>query len=185
MAICAIIRVSGFHYKGIEDDTWQFYWQQAEGATAVMMASITAFRTLFVKPSDDPNATTRRSPVESFLHRIRSRFQSLARADPNEKSASAVPVADRRSFLKLPKIPSPTFTGMRTYIYRNNRSNMGTTATFNTLNSEDLDPLEADYHAALRQNGGGSSRATSHDDSKASSHKVSKGSLHDRDAFFV
>ena len=66
MMIGAIIRIAGFKYMGLEDDTWQFYWQHAEGTIAVMMASITAFRTLFVRPPVNLNEdiTTPRSPVE-------------------------------------------------------------------------------------------------------------------------
>jgi hypothetical protein len=167
MAICAIIRVSGFHYHGIEDDSWEFYWQQAEGAVAVMMASITAFRTLFVKPSDnDPNVTTPRSPVESFLHRITRRFQSLARAkpDPNEKPTST----PKHSVLKLPKMPSPIFTGMRTFIRGNGRSEMKSTATFRSLESE-IDTIETDYHAALKQDRAESSKAPSHSEPRDAS----------------
>lgn len=145
MAIFAIIRVAGFHYRGIEDDTWQFFWQHAEGAIAVMMASITAFRTLFVKPDNDPNITTPRSPLENFVHRITSRFRSLAQATPGEKPESSTP---GRSILKLPKLPAPTFTGVRSFIRQNNRSDLKS-SQFDTLQS-DHDPVEASYHDALR-----------------------------------
>jgi hypothetical protein len=170
MAVCAIVRVSGFHYHGIEDDTWNFYWQQAEGSTAVMMASITAFRTLFVKPSDDPNMTTPRSPVESFLHKISRRFKFLASAEPTEKGGES---ASKRSILKMPKMPNPTFTGMRTFIRGNGKTDTTSAKTFNSMDSE-MDPLEADYHAALKQNGS-SSRAIS---SRGTSHKISSGDSH-------
>ncbi len=104
MAACAIVRVAGFHYKGLEDDTWEFFWQHAEGAVAVMMASITAFRTLFVRPTNQAEVTTPRSPAESFLRRLFSRFQSLARAKPSEKSTLS---DTSTAHLKLPKVPSP------------------------------------------------------------------------------
>jgi hypothetical protein len=66
MAIFVIIKIEGFHYHGMEDGTWQLFGQQAERAVAVMMAFITSFRTLFVKPDHDTNVSTPRSPVESF-----------------------------------------------------------------------------------------------------------------------
>jgi hypothetical protein len=140
MAICAIIKISGFKYYGVEDDTWQFFWQQAEGTIAVMMASITAFRTLFVRRTDDPDISTPRSPVENFYQNLRRQFQTLARAKPEEK-----PPGTKKAFLKLPKLPAPTFTGVRTFIYRNNRTGMSA-ATFDS----ELDPSEVEYHAALR-----------------------------------
>jgi hypothetical protein len=145
MAIFAIIKIAGFHYHGLEDDTWQFFWQHAEGAVAVMMASITAFRTLFVKPDHDPDVSTPRSPVENFVHRIARRFRTLAQATPGEKPISSTP---KSSMLKLPKLPAPTLTGIRTFIYRNNRSEMQS-AQFDTLQS-DHDSVEVTYHGALK-----------------------------------
>ncbi|KAF2112886.1 hypothetical protein BDV96DRAFT_579311 [Lophiotrema nucula] len=147
MAICAIARIAGFHYKGVEDDTWEFFWQHAEGAVAVMMASITAFRTLFVKPTDHEDITTPRSPVENLFYRFFRRFQSLARAKPDEKPSSN-PSAPSTSIFRLPKIPSPVFTGMRSFIRKNNRTEMSS-ASFGTLHS-DVDAVDVDYHAALR-----------------------------------
>lgn len=114
MAICAIARIAGFHYKGLEDDVWEFFWQHTEGAVAVMMASLTAFRTLFVKQTTDTEVQTSRGPAENLFRRILRCFQSLARAQPAEKSTSTQDI----SVLKLPKIPSPIFTGIRTFIRR-------------------------------------------------------------------
>ncbi|KAH8723974.1 hypothetical protein GQ44DRAFT_709438 [Phaeosphaeriaceae sp. PMI808] len=156
MAIFAIIRVAGFHYHGKEDDTWAFFWQHAEGAVAVMMASITAFRTLFVKPTDDPDVTTPRSPVDKLVQRISRRFQALARAAPDEKS---IPSTPKNFKVKLPKLPAPTLTGIRTFIHRNNRTEMSS-VSFATLHS-DLDPSEADYHAALKDSRAASRRTDS------------------------
>lgn len=144
MAICAIVRIAGFHYKGLEDDIWEFFWQHTEGAVAVMMASLTAFRTLFVKQANDDQITTPRSPIGSFFHRFLKRFRALARAQPDEKPT---PTQDS-SGLKLPKIPSPIFTGVRSFIRRNNRTDVSA-VTFDTLGSV-VDGAEADYHAALK-----------------------------------
>lgn len=155
MAICAIIRIAGFHYKGVEDDTWEFFWQQLEGAVAVMMASITAFRTLFVKQTTNADDTTSRSPVESLLHRFYMRFQSLARARPDEKVVST----DSRPILRLPKLPSPVFTGVRTFVRKNNRTDVSD-ATFASQDSV-YDGSDGDYHAILRVHTQGTGRNTS------------------------
>lgn len=144
MAICAIVRMTGFHYKGVEDDTWEFLWQHIEGAVAVMMASITAFRTLFVKQTSNVEDTKPRSPVNSLLRRLHRRFQSLGRAQPDEKPVTT----DNRPILKLPKLPSPVFTGMRTFVRRNNRTDVSA-ATFASLGSV-VDAPDADYHTALK-----------------------------------
>ncbi|KAK7753017.1 hypothetical protein SLS62_004966 [Diatrype stigma] len=156
MAICAAVRMAGFYYKGLEDDVWEFFWQHIEGDVAVMMASITAFRTLFVKQTSTGNGngngnnaaqeeTIPLSPMESLWNRLWRRFQSLARAQPDEKPTTMAP---NRPLLKLPKIPSPVFTGVRTFIRGSNRTD-ASAATFVTLESVS-DATEADYHAALK-----------------------------------
>ncbi|ETS87116.1 hypothetical protein PFICI_00944 [Pestalotiopsis fici W106-1] len=144
MAICAIIRIAGFHYKGLEDDTWEFFWQQVEGAVAVMMASITAFRTLFVKQTHNDEVADH-SPLGNIFHRLYMRFQSLARAQPEEKPS----LNQTRPTIKFPKLPSPIFTGIRSFIRRNNRTDLGVT-TLATLDSVN-DGSETDYHAALKK----------------------------------
>jgi len=161
MAICAIVRVAGFHYKGLEDDTWEFFWQHTEGAVSVMMASITAFRTLFVKQMNNAENIEAQNSVKSlFFHRLFRRFQSLARARPGEKPTST----QSSSVLKLPKMPSPIFTGVRTFIRRNNRTD-ASAATFDTLDSV-IDGSEADYHAALvTQTRAANSNTSSHSQS--------------------
>lgn len=153
MAICAIIRIARYRYKGLEDDIWEFFWQHTEGAVAVMMASITAFRTLFVKQTNNSESETSRTPVESFFRMIFRRFQTLARAQPE---GMPTPRQDVASVPKLPKIPSPIFTGLRSFIRNNNRTN-ATAATFVSLNSV-IDDGDTDYHAALKAQGLASSR---------------------------
>lgn len=162
MAICAIIRLAGFYYKGVEDDTWEFFWQHTEGAVSVMMASITAFRTLFVKQTNNSEENSGpHNPVESlFWHRLFKRFQALARARPTGEKSSTNST-EGGSVLKMPKMPSPIFTGMRSFIRRNNRTEGGG-ETFATLNSVG-DGVEADYHAALIEQERGSSRKASPD----------------------
>ncbi|KAI1749829.1 hypothetical protein F4782DRAFT_541992 [Xylaria castorea] len=115
MAILAIVRISGFYYNGLEDDIWEFFWQETEGGVAVMMASITAFRMLFVKQ------------------------RGKGRVD--------VPEAPHSTF-KLPEVPSPILTGIRTFIRKNN-SNGASVATFATLESV-CDDSNADYHVAIK-----------------------------------
>ncbi|KAI0867978.1 hypothetical protein GGS24DRAFT_507256 [Hypoxylon argillaceum] len=144
MAICAIIRIAGFYYKGLEDDVWEFFWQQTEGAVAVMMASITAFRTLFVKQASQAEAAKSPDLEESLFRRIFRRFQSLARAQPDEEPASAPDSV----MLQLPKLPSPIFTGVRSFIHRNNRTEVSA-ATWTSLDSV-IDESEGDYHATLK-----------------------------------
>jgi len=164
MAVCAIVKVAGFHYQGLQDDSWNFFWVQIEASIAVMMGSVTAFRTLFVRPTKQPSdAMTPRSPAGNLAHRFFHRFQALARASPDEKhpvgdEESMIPDGQSRSFLRLPTMPSPIFTGIRTFIRGSQRSAVGTTkttATFDTLDST-IDGPEPDYHALLKHDNGSS-----------------------------
>ncbi|KAI0972793.1 hypothetical protein F4678DRAFT_52285 [Xylaria arbuscula] len=141
MALLAIVRISGFYYKSLEDDIWEFFWQQTEGAVAVMMASITAFRTLFVKRKGDgraeaPEEVSHSNQFRKFL----AHFKALAREQPEEKPTST------SSVLRLPKVPSPILTGLRTFIRRNNR-NAASLPTFASLDSV----CDDDYHVAIRE----------------------------------
>lgn len=147
MAICAIARIAGFHYKGREDDTWAFFWQHIEGTVAVMMAAVTAFRTLFIRPSDSPNLTTPRSPVESWLHQLVTRFQALAKAKPEPHAPLSVS-GPETSALQLPRMPRPALTGLRSFIHRDNRT-AATTGRFISLHS-DVSATVEDYHTTLK-----------------------------------
>lgn len=44
----AAIRASGFSYRGKFDKTWVIFWQQMEACVAVIMFSLTSFRSVFV-----------------------------------------------------------------------------------------------------------------------------------------
>ena len=46
--VVALIRVTGFYYHHVYDDTWLILWSQLEACVAVTMISLTAFRSLYV-----------------------------------------------------------------------------------------------------------------------------------------
>ncbi|KAK3984616.1 hypothetical protein QBC44DRAFT_353531 [Cladorrhinum sp. PSN332] len=177
MCIFAAVRAGGYHYNNVEDDTWAFFWMQAEGVVAIMMASLTAFRTLFIKNplnSHDHNKENNDgqppSLASSVLRRFLNHLQTLAQAvpEPFEQGASSSSSSDPeaagarssgKKWLKLPKMPSPVFTGVRSFISRNGRttrrgggeSEMRTDVsgkTFVTMEST-ISASEADYHAQL------------------------------------
>ncbi|KAI1146816.1 hypothetical protein F4825DRAFT_472133 [Nemania diffusa] len=142
IAIIAIIRVSGYYYKGYGNTIWEFFWQQVECAVAVTTASITAFRTLFVKQQRHDRVDATDSPEPSLFCRFFMRFKALVRKQPDEK-----PTLTSDSWIsKLPQVPSPILTNIRTFIYRNGRSrNEASVATVGTLDSE----CNIDYHIAI------------------------------------
>ncbi|KAF2155458.1 hypothetical protein K461DRAFT_266730 [Myriangium duriaei CBS 260.36] len=146
MAICAVIRIACINYRGGEDDVWEFFWQHVEGAVAVMMASITMFRTLFVPHRAPSDTKVSRSPAERLFQRFSRRFRGLAEAQPDKEVTSST---DAGLLLKLPKLPSPTFTGIRTFINKSNGTGVKP-VTHDTLSSP-IDDFEMDYHAGLKQ----------------------------------
>ena len=110
MAICAITRMAGIH---LENDTvdivWSVFWQQQECSIAVIMFSMTAFRSFFVggsmKPADAHKGRT-------TYWRNKNLFRRFPRAVDGENSDA------------LPAIPSATLTGMRTLINGSGRGDL-------------------------------------------------------------
>ena len=104
MVIIAIIRIAGIRLEnGTVDIVWLASLEQQECSIAVIMVSVSAFRSLFVA-----NTTTNPSPkpYKSPPH-WRKRFlqkEGVSTEDSWETGA------------QLPEIPSATLTGMRTII---------------------------------------------------------------------
>lgn len=100
MAIIAIIRISGINLtSGVSDVVWLAFWLQQECSIAVIMISISAFRSLFVvgasnKPA--PNDFSR----PWYWKRLYLKFAG----------------SDKDTGFGLPQIPRPTLTGMRSVI---------------------------------------------------------------------
>jgi hypothetical protein len=117
MVAFSITRVS--HIRGASgvDVPWVFFWQFAEASVAVLMGSLTAFRTLLVAERE-----RRGSPSPAHGHggekggrgfnTFRQRIRLLG------KSTSDLESQDGEG---LPQIPGPTMTGLRTYIRRHKR----------------------------------------------------------------
>ncbi|KAL8662683.1 MAG: hypothetical protein Q9202_004467 [Teloschistes flavicans] len=65
MSIIAIVKASGIRTPSDSFDIlWELFWQQIEACVAVLMVSITAFRSLFT--SNKPKATNKESPYRNF-----------------------------------------------------------------------------------------------------------------------
>jgi len=104
MAITAITRISGIKLPGgAVDIVWLAFWQQQECSIAVIMVSVSAFRSFFVV-SASKNASPR-LPKSSTYWRRRLLQKRSASSEDTEKGVNV-----------LPQIPSATMTGMRTVI---------------------------------------------------------------------
>ncbi|KAF2864722.1 hypothetical protein BDV95DRAFT_289806 [Massariosphaeria phaeospora] len=146
MIICSIIRSAGFVSGKIDkpDPTWRMLWTQIECCVAVIMASLTAMRAVLFPSSQQSNSSSFRRKQYYKLRPwtwSRSRTGSSKNQSDKENSTSG---ADN---LELPAIPSATFSGVRTFIRRNQRDEKMATTYAESV----WDPLEADYHYTIRK----------------------------------
>ncbi|KAK4639816.1 hypothetical protein QC761_701590 [Podospora bellae-mahoneyi] len=117
MVCIAITRASKI--KGAQgiDIPWEFFWQFMEATIAVLMGSLTVFRTLLAfqtnKNSEERKGAAGPSPKSRALFSFHERMRRW-----REKRAQH---SDEESLSDLPQIPSATMSGMRTFIRRNNR----------------------------------------------------------------
>ena len=101
MIIIAIIRISRVHAADFE--IWASFWQQFEGCIAVLMLSLTAFRTVFVQKKQ--SSSDQQKPSQSYLRR------RLFSSSKNSGEAAG----DAEAKLSV-EVPGATMTGMRTFI---------------------------------------------------------------------
>lgn len=121
MIMAAITRLSGYRLNGVLDLTWGIFWQYLEACIAVIMGSVTAFRAL--SHSRGSGAFEKGKKAAPYF----SHERLLQRRKKHNDSGWEGLEHDR-----LPEIPSPMFTGIRTFIRRNNRHPGSTTAAATT-----------------------------------------------------
>lgn len=107
MIIIAIIRISGFVKKNTFDIVWISFWHHLEGAVAIMMVSLTAFRSML-----GVNSLKAREKERMERSWFSNRPKLLARYFKKETQ-------DESNSQQLPSIPGATLTGMRTFINHN------------------------------------------------------------------
>ena len=123
MVITASIRISGFNFRGKYDFIWFSLWQELEGCVAVSMFSLTAFRSVFVALE---SSRARREGAKKPW------YSSTVAAIKRNKARQP---SDEEAIQELPRIPSATLTGMRTFIQggrhkRTSRQTTGFTSTY-------------------------------------------------------
>lgn len=99
MIIAALIRFSGIGAGGSIDMSWNIFWMFVEGCIAVIMVSLTVFRSLF---TNDGFKLPQRKAKAIWSSREWLRNRKLWEAKKNEIDDD------------LPAIPSAALTGMRT-----------------------------------------------------------------------
>ena len=112
MIIVTIVRVAGMKQRGsgTVDIVWLAFWVQQECSIAVLMVSVSAFRSLFLQsPAQPPMLRKQRSsPSEKRRRFLRQR------PDPD--------LYDTHEINGLPQVPSATLTGITTVIGAHRRA---------------------------------------------------------------
>ena len=106
MIITAIVQISGIHAPtNTIDVTWEIFWQLMEACIAVIMVSLTAFRSLFVAHGSGAQSPPQKPSIRKRV--LNSRIMVGRRRAEG---------SDSEETKRLPEIPRATLTGMRTFI---------------------------------------------------------------------
>ena len=107
MVIVAIVRMAGIKLEGGNVDiVWLAFWQQQESSIAVIMVSMSAFRSLFVESGGAP-APRRHHKYSLNGWRKKLVRRALGSADEHD---------DVERNMGLPQVPSATLTGMSEFL---------------------------------------------------------------------
>ncbi|KAI4142975.1 MAG: hypothetical protein L6R39_004759 [Caloplaca ligustica] len=105
MIVC-IVRIAGSDLpNGLVDSIWVNFWLQIEAAVAVMIVSITAYRSLFV----NDKFSHRKSPRQYTTNSTLRRRLLWSRRGKGEREGMQLPTL---------AVPDPALTGVRTVIRR-------------------------------------------------------------------
>lgn len=120
MVLIALVRMSVYRRHGNQiDATWHVCWLYLEACVATMMASITAFRTLFVHGGSKQREIKAQNQAAMYSWR-----EKVLRKIKSGRSDSWQDLSQGET---LPKIPSATLTGIKSFINYNGRTRNGTT----------------------------------------------------------
>lgn len=103
MVVIAIVRMSGIMLAtGDVDIVWVAFWQQQESSIAVMMVSMSSFRSFFV---DDVGTPSPRRHLSYFANKRKKRpvWRALGTDDEFD---------DSEQTMGLPRVPRAMLTGM-------------------------------------------------------------------------
>lgn len=120
MIIITIVRISKISNSTKTEMVWHICLQALEGCVALLMASIMAFRSIFVSQEMRNSGQKRWAPSSSWLQSAKQRKTSKE---------------GMRNGDQLPSVPQATFTTMKRYF----RGHGGTADGSTTLNSETCD----------------------------------------------
>ncbi|KAL8901078.1 MAG: hypothetical protein Q9192_000741 [Flavoplaca navasiana] len=110
MVVIAIIRISQVHSPTY--NIWATFWQQLEGCVAILMVSLTAFRTLFISSPTHSQEKRGQKNSDGYRKRLWYKYKSFT-SERDEKRGEI----ERAKIVPVDvTVPNATLTGMRTYI---------------------------------------------------------------------
>ena len=127
MTLIAIVRRTGLKYHGTFDTVWLFTWHHIEACVAVIMISITAFRSIYV-------SSQQTSRARKQLANNKPWYSSPVAAIRRKR---ALGQEDEEFVAGLPTIPSATLTGMRSFIQGGRWKGTGLQSTNSTTKDEE------------------------------------------------
>lgn len=113
MVVVALVRISGLHivaadHRKVFDMTWQIYWLCMEGCIACIMASVAAFRSLFISKGATPDKKDEQRSSYSMWRRLLRKLRGL------RFKSSRDPKPDEED--QLPVIPFETLSSVERFI---------------------------------------------------------------------
>ena len=140
MLVCSVIRATGIRNNaGSNDYPWTTFWLYVEGCIAIIMGSITVYRSTLTGSNELSDK------IRTFFGRLRSKRTSDLENQATDESQRP------RYRLRLFGLPGATLTGLRTMFGVNSTNkSISKGSGLSSLNS-DLDTWEIDYHAHLKQ----------------------------------
>ena len=109
MIIVAVVRIAGIRLANDRVDIiWVIFWQQQGSSIAVMIVSLSAVRALFV-------AKSMHQPPRKPL---KNSFNDWRRGVHRRRLGPTTNEQDTNNQEKLPRVPSPTLSGMSSVIRR-------------------------------------------------------------------
>ncbi|KAF2678560.1 hypothetical protein K458DRAFT_480822 [Lentithecium fluviatile CBS 122367] len=141
MLICSVIRASGIRGDaGANDYPWTTFWLHAEGCIAVIMGSITVYRSTLIGSNEISDK------VRGFFDRLKRKRGDVEAEDGD---VGVMESQGRRYRLKLLRLPGSTLTGLRTMFGVTSATDSSVKGTDVSFDS-DIGAYEADYHAHLK-----------------------------------
>lgn len=143
MIMVAIVRVTTMHTPaGVWDYTWTNLWLYVEAGTAIVMVSLTAFRTQFTLRKEERQRQERMKQPPTYRGYVKSRSWLRRRTDEEEETTG------------LPAIPGATMTGLMSFM-KGDKTRVTTLDT--TLHGE---PLEEEPKTSVEEESVASSVTT-------------------------